>query len=82
LHGYSDSDWASSAVDRKITSSGCFSLGSVVVSWFNRKQTFVALSSVEAEYMAANLASCEAIWICKLLAGLFGHVLYSDLLRQ
>jgi hypothetical protein len=75
LHGYSDSDWAGSAVDRKSTSGGCFSLGSTVVSWFSRKQTSVALSSAEAEYMAASLASCEAIWLRKLLAGLSGQVL-------
>jgi hypothetical protein len=75
LHGYSDLDWAGSAVDRKSTSGGCVSLGSTMVSWFNRKQTSVALSSTEAEYMAASLASCEAIWLHKLLAGLFGQVL-------
>ena len=32
----------------------------------------MALSSVEAEYMVANQASCEALWIHKLLVGLFG----------
>jgi hypothetical protein len=73
LHGYSDSDWEGSAVDRKSTYGGCFSLGSTVVSWYNRKQTSVALSSVEAEYMEASLASCEAIWLRKILAGLFGQ---------
>eukprot|EP00253_Pinus_taeda_P023120 PITA_23120 len=31
----------------------------------------VALSSVEAEYMASSLASCEAIWLRKMLFGLF-----------
>jgi hypothetical protein len=46
-----------------------------VVSWFNRKQTSMALSSIEAEYMAASLVSCEAIWLHKLLAGLSGQVL-------
>jgi hypothetical protein len=61
LHGYSDSNWACSAVDRNSTFRGCFSVGSAVVSWFSRKQAFVALSSAEAEYMAASLASCEAI---------------------
>jgi hypothetical protein len=39
LHGYSDSDWAGSAVERKSTSGGCFNLGSTMVSWYNRKQT-------------------------------------------
>ena len=32
----------------------------------------MALSSTEAEYMAASLAACEAIWMRKILVGLFG----------
>jgi hypothetical protein len=55
LQGYSDSDWVGSATDRKSTSGCCFSLGSMMISWFNRKQTSVALSSTEAEYMATVL---------------------------
>eukprot|EP00253_Pinus_taeda_P033600 PITA_33600 len=47
----------------------------VVVSWFSRKQQSVALSSAEVEYMAASLASCEAIWLRKMLFGLFGQPL-------
>jgi hypothetical protein len=47
LHGYVDSDWAGSVVDRKITSGCCFTLGSIVIAWFNRKQTSVALSMEE-----------------------------------
>eukprot|EP00253_Pinus_taeda_P032375 PITA_32375 len=58
---------------RKSTSGCCFGLGSVVVSWFSWKQQSVALSSAEAEYMAVSLASCEAIWLCKMLFCLFGH---------
>eukprot|EP00253_Pinus_taeda_P002664 PITA_02664 len=55
----------------------------VVVSWFSGKQQSVALSSAEAEYMAANLASCEAIWLRKMLFGLFDQplrpsVIYCD----
>ena len=38
LAGYTDSDWASLASDRKSTSGCCFGLGSAIVSWFNRKQ--------------------------------------------
>jgi hypothetical protein len=54
-----------------------------VITWFNRKQTFVALSSAEAEYMATSMASCEAIWLRKLLTGLFDQeleptVIYCD----
>ena len=37
LEGYADSDWAGSAIDRKITSGCCFSMGSGVISWLSRK---------------------------------------------
>ena len=46
-------------------------MGSGVISWFSRKQSCVALSSVEAEYAAACSASCEAIWLWKLRSDLF-----------
>jgi hypothetical protein len=75
LVGYTDSDWAGCAIDRKSTSGCCFGLGSGLVSWYSRKQKSVALSSAEAEYMAASQASCEAIWLRKLLVGLFGQEL-------
>jgi hypothetical protein len=75
LQGYADSDWAGSAVDRKSTSGCCFNFGSVVVSWCSRKQTFVALSTAKAEYIAVCMAVCEAVWLRKLLAGLFGQML-------
>jgi hypothetical protein len=42
------------------------------VSWFIQKQKSVALSSAKAEYMVASRASCEALWLCKMLVGLFG----------
>eukprot|EP00253_Pinus_taeda_P009450 PITA_09450 len=54
LAGYTDSNWAVCASDRKSTSGCCFELGSAVVSWFSQKQKSVALSSSEAEYMAAS----------------------------
>jgi hypothetical protein len=50
-------------------------LGLQVVSWYNRKQRSVALSSAEAEYMAASQATCEAIWMRKILVGLFGQMM-------
>jgi hypothetical protein len=72
LVGYTDSDWAGCVSDMKSTSGCCFGLGSTVVSWFSRKQKSVALSSTEAEYMVASQASCEALWLRKMLIGLFG----------
>ena len=40
-------------------------------SWFSRKQSSVSLSTVEVEYIADCFASCEAIWLRKLMSGLF-----------
>ena len=37
LHGYDDSDWAGSTVERKSTSGYCFSMGSIMISWSCRK---------------------------------------------
>jgi hypothetical protein len=61
LSGYTDSDWAGSVSDRKITSGCCFSLGSTMISWKSRKQSSIALSIAEVEYIATCSASCEAI---------------------
>jgi hypothetical protein len=71
LQGYIDSDWARSAVDQKSTSGCCFSLGSGMISWLSRKQSSVALSTTEAEYIATSVPSSEAVWLRKLLAWLF-----------
>ena len=60
-----------SAKERKSTSRCCFSLGSGMISWFSRKQTSIALSTTEAEYIAACSACSEVVWIRKMLAGLF-----------
>ena len=63
LHGYVHLNWESSAIDRKSTSSWCFSLGSRIISWFSRKQSCVALSTFEADYVVASSASCEVVWM-------------------
>ncbi|XP_057830103.2 uncharacterized mitochondrial protein AtMg00810-like [Cryptomeria japonica] len=66
LHGYSDSDWAGSVVDRKSTSGCCFSFRSAMIAWFSRKQPSVAQSSTKAEYIAALMGAQEAVWSRKL----------------
>jgi len=75
LLGYTGSDWAGSAVDRKSTSGRCFNLGSTVISWFRRKQMSMELSSAKAEYMAISLVCSEVIWVRKMLTSLFGQEL-------
>ena len=46
-----------------------------MISWFIRNQSYVALSTAEAEYFTASSASCEAVWLWKLLSDLFDHQL-------
>ena len=45
-------------------------MGSGVISWFSSKQSYVALSTTKAEYVVAYSASCEAMWLRKLLSDL------------
>ena len=81
--GYCDSDWGSSKDDRRSVTGYAFMLGGGAVSWQSKKQPTVALSSVEAEYMAACQAAREALWWQKLLheLGVARHpttVIHSD----
>jgi hypothetical protein len=71
LHGYTDSDWMGSTVDRKSTSGYCFSLGSTMISWSSRKQGSIAQSTAVAEYIVVSVANREAVWLRKLLSDLF-----------
>ena len=71
LEGYVDSDWVGSAIDRKSTSSCCFNMGSGVISWFSRKQYYVALSTTEAEYVAPSSVSCKVVCLRNLFSDLF-----------
>ena len=68
LYGYMDSDWAGNSTNRKRNSGGYYCLGSTMISWFSKKQSSVALNTIEAEYIASCSASCEAIWIHKLMS--------------
>ena len=68
--GYSDSDWAGDVGDRRSTSGYIFMLSGAGISWQSRKQTSVALSSAEAEYVALSSAVQEAIWLKRLIVEL------------
>ena len=68
--GYSDSDWAGDVGDRRSTSGYIFMLSGAGISWRSRKQTSVALSSAEAEYVALSSAVQEAIWLKRLIVEL------------
>jgi len=68
--GYSDSDWAGDIGDRKSTSGYVFQICGTAVSWRSRKQSCVALSTAEAEYIALANAAQEAIWIQQFIGEL------------
>ena len=70
LIGYTDSDWAGSIDDRRSTTSYVFHMGSGTISWASKKQPIVALSTAEAEYVAATAAACLAIWMRRMLRSL------------
>ena len=70
LPGYSDSDWAGSQDDRRSTSGYLFTLGGTPISWRSRGQKTTANSSTEAEYLGANDAAKEAIFLRRLLTDL------------
>ena len=64
--GYSDADWAGDVKDRRSTSGNVFLLGGAAITWASKKQSSVALSTVEAEYMSLSVATHEAIWLRQL----------------
>lgn len=67
LVGYTDSDWGGSLEDRRSTSGNMFTLGSGAITWSSKKQDITALSTTEAECVAATSAACQGIWLRRLL---------------
>jgi hypothetical protein len=68
--GYSDADWGSNSDDQKLISGHIFMLAGGPISWQSKKQPMVALLSMEAEYMAASLATHKALWLRTLFTEL------------
>lgn len=63
LAAYSDSDYAGANLDRRSTTGGCQFLGRRLISWQCKKQTIVATSTTEAEYVAAANCCGQVLWI-------------------
>ena len=63
IHGFVDADWAGDLDRRRSTSGYVFSLFGGAANWMSKRQSVVALLTIEAEYMAATHASKEAIWL-------------------
>jgi len=67
LVGYCDADYAGDIDTRRSTSGYVFVLNGAAVSWASKVQPTVAVSTTEAEYIAAATAAREAVWLRQLL---------------
>jgi hypothetical protein len=70
FHAYSDTDHGANLDNGHSTSVYVVKIGSGAVSWMSRLQSIVALSTTEAEFVAAASAGQEVIWMCQLLGEL------------
>jgi hypothetical protein len=67
LRGFTDSDYAGDVCTRRSTSGFLFLLHGGPVGWSSRRQSCVALSTTESEYVAACEAAREGVWLQRLL---------------
>lgn len=66
VFGYCDSDWASDTNGRRSCSGYIFLFQGASISWYSKRQSTVALSTMEAEYMSLATATQEAMWLRNL----------------
>eukprot|EP00253_Pinus_taeda_P009306 PITA_09306 len=64
---YTDVDWASSLDDMKSTSRASFFLGKCLVSWVNKKQASISLSTSEAKYIVVATYCMQILWMKQTL---------------
>nr|GEU42643.1 retrovirus-related Pol polyprotein from transposon TNT 1-94 [Tanacetum cinerariifolium] len=78
LVAYSDSDYAGASLDRKSTTRGCQFFGCRLISWQCKKQTVIATSSTEAEYVAAarNISPAADIRAIRILIAIAAYYDY------
>lgn len=67
LVGYSDSDWDGSTDDCKSTSGLLIQLGGSSIIWRSTKQRTVALSTMEAEFIAIAACAIDMVWVINVL---------------
>jgi hypothetical protein len=73
LLGFTDCNIARDLVQCKSTTGIVFFLRPNLVTWTSQKQRVVALSSCEAEYIAAATGACQGVWLSRLVAELIGR---------
>ena len=67
LVAYTNSDWAADKIQQRSITGYFLKLANGIISWRSHAQKTVALSSMEAEYMAISDCSRQAIWIKTLI---------------
>ena len=67
LEGYSDASWMSDTKNTKSTSGYVFTFGGAAISCKSSKQTCIARSTMELEFIALDKAGEEAKWLCHFL---------------
>jgi Reverse transcriptase (RNA-dependent DNA polymerase) len=70
MSGYTDADWTGNVTDRKSMDGYFTFVGDNLVTWRNKKQNVVALSSAEAEFRGMSKGLCELLWLRKLMTEL------------
>jgi len=64
--GYMDSNWANDSAECKSQGGHVFLLSNEAVSWQSQKQYLIAMSTLEADYIACSDGSHEAKWLLQL----------------
>ena len=67
LEGYNDANWIFDSTETKSTSGYVFTLGGAAISWKSSKQTCIARSTMESEFIALDKAAEEAEWLRNFL---------------
>jgi hypothetical protein len=70
LVGYSNVDFVGDIDDKTSTSGYLMNMDSTKVSWNCKSQTTMVNSSAEVEYISSWEATCEIVWLCRILQGL------------
>jgi hypothetical protein len=73
LTGYADSDWANDSADQKSQGGHIFLLSNRAVLWQSRKQDPIAMSTLQAKYIACSEGSHEAKWLLQLHRDIHGE---------
>ena len=70
IRGFVYADWARDLDQRRSTDGYVFSIFGGAVSWMSKRQSIVALSTTEAEYIAATHARKELVWLQRLCSSM------------